>query len=227
MKCVGKKLHVRLITSCNELLGYHYTEGGPRKNTHRTELSLSLSGQINWRLLQSNQAHMWPHSSTKAGGAVATSHQAQELVPAQPTCRCDISLSACPGLLVQHTVLTFHQDFGDFCVAGTEGTVQLEPVSVVKKGSTQGKQHFLGFKTKPNQTNTLEQKSTWKPVSYFPFCQVNRSHPLSFWMTGHCICTVFSHHLARKRPRLGVWIQAMWLTSLAKFHLGWSGHHWL
>lgn len=44
--------------------------------------------------------------------------------------------------------LTFHQDFGDFRVAGTEGTVQLEPVSVVQEGSTQGEQHFLGLKGK-------------------------------------------------------------------------------
>lgn len=44
--------------------------------------------------------------------------------------------------------LTFDQDFGDFCVAGTEGTVQLEPVSVVQEGSTQGEQHFLQFKEK-------------------------------------------------------------------------------
>lgn len=44
--------------------------------------------------------------------------------------------------------LTFHQDFGDFCVAGTEGTVQLEPVSVVQEGSTQGEQYFLGLTEK-------------------------------------------------------------------------------
>lgn len=44
--------------------------------------------------------------------------------------------------------LTFDQDFGDFSVAGTEGTVQLEPVGVVQEGSTQGEQHFLGFKGK-------------------------------------------------------------------------------
>jgi len=43
---------------------------------------------------------------------------------------------------------TFHQYFWDFRVAGTEGTVQLETVGVVKEGSTQGKQHFLGFKKK-------------------------------------------------------------------------------
>lgn len=53
------------------------------------------------RFLQSNQAHLCPHSSTKAWGAVATSHHAQKLVPAQPACRCDIFLctprSVCPA----------------------------------------------------------------------------------------------------------------------------------
>lgn len=80
-------------------------------------------------------------------GAVAITHK-DNLQQPKLMCRCDISLSAGPGLFVQHTALTFHQDFGDFCVAGTEGTVQLEPVGVVKKGSTQGKQHFLGFNNK-------------------------------------------------------------------------------
>lgn len=55
--------------------------------------------------------------------------------------------------------LTFHQYFGDFSVAGTEGTVQLEPVSIVKEGSTQGKQHFLGFKKK---NNTLLEKKAYE-----------------------------------------------------------------
>lgn len=74
-------------------------------------------------------------------GAVATSHHPQgQPAPVQTNMSLrHLSLSACPGLFVQHMALTFHQYFGDFCVAGTEGTVQLEPVSVVKKGSTQGK----------------------------------------------------------------------------------------
>lgn len=82
-------------------------------------------------------------------GPEGTSYHPQEQpVPAQTNVFYDISLSACPGLFVQRMALTFHQYFGDFCVAGTEGTVQLEPVSIVKEGSTQGKQHFLGFKKK-------------------------------------------------------------------------------
>lgn len=48
-----------------------------------------------------------------------------------PTC--------CLGLLG----LTFHQDLGDLRVAGAEGTVELEAVSVIQKGSPQGEQHFL------------------------------------------------------------------------------------
>lgn len=103
------------------------------------------------RFLESNQAHVCPHSSTTTCPAwfgvqwqPLIIHK-DNLCQPKPTCHCDISLSARPGLFVHHTALTFHQYFGDFCVAGTEGTVQLEPVCVVKKGSTQGKQHFLGF----------------------------------------------------------------------------------
>jgi hypothetical protein len=39
--------------------------------------------------------------------------------------------------------LTFHQDLGDFCVARTEGTVELEAVRVVQEGSPQREEHFL------------------------------------------------------------------------------------
>lgn len=59
--------------------------------------------------------------------------------------------------------LTFHQDFGDFRVAGTEGTVQLEPVSVVQEGTTQGEQHFLGLKGKKSISK--------KAFSYSAFSQ--------------------------------------------------------
>ena len=54
-----------------------------------------------------------------------------ELTINMPTC--------CPGLLG----LTFHQDLGDLRVAGAEGTVELEAVSVIQKGSPQREQHFL------------------------------------------------------------------------------------
>lgn len=39
--------------------------------------------------------------------------------------------------------LTFHQDLGDFRMARTEGTVELEAVRVVQEGSPQREQHFL------------------------------------------------------------------------------------
>lgn len=50
--------------------------------------------------------------------------------------------------LTRHLVLTgltFHQDLGDLRVAGAEGTVQLEAVSVIQKGAPQREQHFLDW----------------------------------------------------------------------------------
>lgn len=59
------------------------------------------------------------------------------------------------GLIVdmptRHPVLaglTFHQDLGDLCMAGTEGTVELEAVSIIQKGSPQREQHFLDLMRK-------------------------------------------------------------------------------
>lgn len=48
-----------------------------------------------------------------------------------------------PGSATISGGLTFDQDLGDFRVAGAEGTVELEAVSVVQKGSPQREQHFL------------------------------------------------------------------------------------
>ena len=39
--------------------------------------------------------------------------------------------------------LTFHQHLGDLGVAGAEGTVDLEAVSVVQEGAPQGEEDFL------------------------------------------------------------------------------------
>lgn len=122
------------------------------------------------RLLETNQIHMCPHSSATTSPAwfgvqwpPLIIHK-DNLGQPKPMCHCNISLSA--GLFFQHTSLTFHQYFGDFCVAGTEGTVQLEPVSVVKKGSTQGKQHFLGLSRKKKKA--LGKKAHESQLVIFP-----------------------------------------------------------
>lgn len=125
-----------------------------------------------WRLLKSNQAGMCPIPlpqpalrGMECSGHVSSSTRTTCTSPNQRvavTC-----LPACPGLFVQHTALTFHQYFGDFCVAGTEGTVQLEPVGIVKKGSTQGKQHFLGFK-KTNKPTLEKKKAHESQLVIFP-----------------------------------------------------------
>lgn len=41
----GEKLHARLTTSCNELLGYHYIDGGPKTPMALSSLQVS---QARW-----------------------------------------------------------------------------------------------------------------------------------------------------------------------------------
>lgn len=43
---------------------------------------------------------------------------------------------------------TFGEDFRDFCVAGTESTVNFEAVCIVKERATKREQHFLWSKRK-------------------------------------------------------------------------------
>lgn len=85
------------------------------------------------------------HSVAFAPAPSATSHIVQGQFTTSKVCLEKIH--------IQHAELTFYQYFWNFSVAGTEGTVQLETVSVVKKGSTQGKQHFLGFKVQKQKTH--------------------------------------------------------------------------
>lgn len=50
--------------------------------------------------------------------------------------------------------VTFGEDFRDFCMAGTESTVNFEAVCIVKEGATKGEQHFLWSKRKKKYYNT-------------------------------------------------------------------------
>lgn len=71
------------------------------------------------------------------------------------------------------TGLTFHQDLGDLRVAGAEGTVQLEAVSVIQKGAPQGEQHFLDWMRSAVSTCLSSSGSIRGMSQGAPICQAH------------------------------------------------------
>ena len=106
--------------------------------------------------------------------------------------KCELTINTptcCPGLLG----LTFHQDLGDLRVAGAEGTVELEAVSVIQKGSPEREQHFLD--TMRNSAVSLRSSSPRNISTMEPGAHTCTSphKPAPFPPVSACLCSLMAY----------------------------------